>query len=1009
MSNITVFISYSHDSDEHRERVLALSERLRADGIETLLDQYVNGSPREGWPRWMLDQLDKATHVLVVCTPTYYRRFRGHEEPGKGKGVDWEGALIASELYLARSRSLKFVPVFLSAPAEECIPEPLRSTTHYVLTSEAVYQSLYDFLLQQSGVEPGPVGTLKPKARGKGSPLTFAPSAPDAPAVDISRIIKYAPDDFVGREQETQALDEAWSKVRGAACPRPHVFTFVALGGEGKTSVVANWAAGMAAADWPACEAAFAWSFYSQGSRDQAAVSSEFFLGEALRFFGDAAMAASPQGAFEKGQRLAQLVGERRALLILDGLEPLQYPPTAPAPGELKDKGIAALLKGLAAKSQGLCIVTTRYALPDLRVYRQTTAPEHELLRLSKAEGVLLLGKLGVTGSKEELARLVEDVDGHALTLQIMGAFLKRAFHGDIRCRDRVNLDKADAKTFGGHAFRAMAAYETWMEGESDEARRELAILRLLGLFDRPATADCLAALQRPPAIPGLTEALTGLAEDDWNLSIDALQSAKLITANREHGSGQLIALDAHPLLREYFGQRLRDAQPEACKTGHRQLYRHLCETTREGEEPTLADLQPLYQAVANGCQAELHQEACEDVYRDRIQRGRESYAANRLGALGSNLGVLARFFETPWSRISPLLSKPAQAWLLNEVGTHLLALGRLAEAMEPMRAGLPIELRTSDWENAAARASNLGELAWSLGEVGIAVDYAEQSVTYADRGNDVSWKIGSRATHATALHEAGRRSEAEARFREAEQIQAKYPNGYPLLHLVRGFRYCDLLLAPAEREAGKVEAEGESHRLLALCQAVAKRAAQTLKAAKHSRQWLIDFALDHLTIGRATLYAAILESRGHTHLTRPAPEVAQRDLNTAAAELGHAVSGLRSSGEVEFIPLGLLSRAWLRSLTVPLTGADSAQSDLDEAWEIAERGPMPLFLADIHLYRARLFFREPNYPWQSAPDDLREARRLIEKHGYGRRKEEMEDAEAAILGKSGGDASCSP
>jgi hypothetical protein len=42
------FISYSHDSDEHRERVLALSERLRDDGITTFLDQYVNGSPARG-------------------------------------------------------------------------------------------------------------------------------------------------------------------------------------------------------------------------------------------------------------------------------------------------------------------------------------------------------------------------------------------------------------------------------------------------------------------------------------------------------------------------------------------------------------------------------------------------------------------------------------------------------------------------------------------------------------------------------------------------------------------------------------------------------------------------------------------------------------------------------------------------------------------------------------------------------------------------------------------------
>jgi tetratricopeptide (TPR) repeat protein len=827
--------------------------------------------------------------------------------------------------------------------------------------------------------------------------------------VDIDRIVKYAPAELVGREQEMQALDDAWTKVRGATCPRPHVFTFVALGGEGKTSVVAKWAAGLAAADWPGCEAAFAWSFYSQGSRDQATVSSEFFLGEALRFFGDAAMAGSAQGAFEKGQRLAQLAGERRALLILDGLEPLQYPPTSPMAGELKDKGVSALVKGLAAKSQGLCIVTTRYSLPDLRAYWQTTAPELELLRLSKAAGVSLLCKLGVTGSEQELARLVEDVDGHALTLQIMGAFLKRAFRGDIRCRDRVTLDKADAKTQGGHAFRAMAAYETWMEGESDEAWRELAILRLLGLFDRPATADCLAALLKPPAIPALTEPLTGLGEDDWSFSIEALEKAKLITANREHGSGQLISIDAHPLLREYFGKCLHEPKTwkwwlrrrltGAWKSGHRRLYQHLCETTEEGKEPTLDELQPLYQAVAHGCQAGVQQEACEKVYHDRIVRGQEYYSTKKLGAFGSDLGAVACFFEAPWSRVSPELTEAAQSWLLVQAAFSLRALGRLTEALELMRAGLDIGVRQQDWKVAAIRASNLSELELTMGEVPGALRDAEKSVIYADRSGDGFQRRSIRTTHADALVQAGRRLEAEARFREAEQMQAEHQPEYPLLYSLWGYRYCEYLLAEAERESGKVEAATNDQPLLAACRAVTERATQTLKWGT-SQNWLLDIALDQLTLGRAALFAAILESPGHSPVAPPEPEVAKRDLETAAEELVRAVSGLRRAGQQDDLPRGLLSRAWLRSLTGAFTGADSAQSDLDEAWEIAERGPMPLFLADIHLYRARLFFREPNYPWQSAQYDLSEARRLIEKHGYGRRKEELEDAESAILGR---------
>ena len=67
----------------------------------------------------------------------------------------------------------------------------------------------------------------------------------------------------------------------------------------------------------------------------------------------------------------------------------------------------------------------------------------------------------------------------------------------------------------------------------------------------------------------------------------------------------------------------------------------------------------------------------------------------------------------------------------------------------------------------------------------------------------------------------------------------------------------------------------------------------------------------------------------------------------------------------------------------------------------------MPLFLADIHLHRARLFGRmnEEEYPWESPEHDLREARRLIEKHGYGRRLPELEDAEAALKPSSPGSA----
>ena len=109
---------------------------------------------------------------------------------------------------------------------------------------------------------------------------------------------------------------------------------------------MAKWAAELAYQNWPGCDSAFAWSFYSQGTREQAAASSDLFLKEAITFFGDEAdkeFAASAAGAYEKGQRLARIVSQRRALLILDGLEPLQYAPTSPTPGELKDGGVSGV------------------------------------------------------------------------------------------------------------------------------------------------------------------------------------------------------------------------------------------------------------------------------------------------------------------------------------------------------------------------------------------------------------------------------------------------------------------------------------------------------------------------------------------------------------------------------------------------------------------------------------------------------------------------------------------
>jgi hypothetical protein len=334
----------------------------------------------------MIDQLDWADFVLVICTETYYRRFRGREEPGKGKGADWEGALITQEIYDARSATTKFVPVIFDPTHERFIPEPLRGHTFYLPVSEDGYQALYDFLLDQSGIEPGEIGVLKKKLRKRGTPLSFESPGPRPPLVSSARL-RHGAERLFGREEDLKRLDAAWDD------PKTHVLTIVAWGGVGETSLVVEWIARKAADGWPGFERVFEWTFYSQGTREQGAVSAELFIAEALKFFGD----PDPmQGSsWDRGERLARLVAERRSLLVLDGLEPLQHPPGSAQPGKLKDPALETLLKGLARYNPGLCLITTRERVDDLKTWHATTAPEWNLDNLTPEAGAAVLHQAG--------------------------------------------------------------------------------------------------------------------------------------------------------------------------------------------------------------------------------------------------------------------------------------------------------------------------------------------------------------------------------------------------------------------------------------------------------------------------------------------------------------------------------------------------------------------------------------------------------------------------------------
>ena len=821
-----------------------------------------------------------------------------------------------------------------------------------------------------------------------------APSAPAPPKpifVHISGLPETGYERLVGRDAELAQLDEAWSE------DRTNVLSLVAEGGAGKSALVNEWLAQIQADGYRGADCVLGWSFYSQGSKERT-TSADEFLNWVLAKFG---VTVTPNSASGKGEAVAEALMGRRALLVLDGVEPLQHGPGGQA-GQLKDQGLRALLRRFAATApsakHSLIVLTSRVAVADIERFRTDAAAVVDVERLSDEAGAELLRDNGVWGVDRELRAASHDFGGHALALTLLASLLKDTQNGDARRRDHIRGLLADADNpRHDHARRVMESYEReWLAGQPIL----LAVLYLVGLFDRPASGDSLRGLRAKPAIRGLTEAIVGLAEEEWRRAVARLRVVKLLAPV---DASDPDALDAHPLVREWFGERLRRMNEASWKAAHSRLYDHLRRTTHEGETPTLADLAPLYHAIAHGCRAGRYQEALDAVYINRICRRQrndeiEFYSIRKLGAVGSDLAAIAWFFDRPFETPATGLPPRDRAFVLGQASYGLRAQGRLHEALPAMRASLHLREVAQDWTYTAISAAELSETELLVGDIAAAVAVAEEAVALADRAGDAFQMLRNRTTSADVLHAAGGREKAEGLFAEAERRQQELQPELPLLYSLQGYRYCDLLLSQGRAAV------------------VRDRAAQSLQIARQNN-WVLDIALDTLTLGRAHLALAL-----ETLARGLSADNAQADARVAAARLDEAIEGLRASGQNDHIPRGLLARAAFHRAVSDWYGA---ARDLDEAQEIAEPGPMRLYLCDCALERARVAlarreavaplngFVEPSPPPPALPDaavaaelrhdarkELVAARKLIAECGYHRRDEELAELDAVVTGR---------
>ncbi|WP_410642603.1 SEFIR domain-containing protein [Amycolatopsis sp. lyj-346] len=129
-----VFVTYSHDTPEHKGLVERFAAFLRTRiGLDVHLDAWYDNVRRD-WSAWATEQLTKADFILVVASPDYKRRADGSALPHEGRGAQFEAAILRNNLTRdLRRETERVLPVVLPGRSVDEIPVFLNahSTTRY--------------------------------------------------------------------------------------------------------------------------------------------------------------------------------------------------------------------------------------------------------------------------------------------------------------------------------------------------------------------------------------------------------------------------------------------------------------------------------------------------------------------------------------------------------------------------------------------------------------------------------------------------------------------------------------------------------------------------------------------------------------------------------------------------------------------------------------------------------------------------------------------------------------
>src|SRR5262245_10567029 len=278
-----VLVSYQRADDDQREELV---EALEARGYAVFWDGKLG--------------------------PDYWRvEWRNRLHQSKLMVVLWSTTAAKSEEVMVEAGGALALEKCLSVPLDgkAHVPKPYLETNRQHWDRNADEATRLEKVLDKVAQIVGPPRTVAQPSSGA-VPFEFG----DIPG---------APDRLIGRDAELAMLRDAWASK---SPKKVNAVVLHALGGAGKSALLRTFANELLAAGGGGAARIYGWSAYSQGSGEQKRADADGFISKALGDFGYAGKL--PGDPVERARALAKLIQRERTLLLLDGLEPLQDPPS---------------------------------------------------------------------------------------------------------------------------------------------------------------------------------------------------------------------------------------------------------------------------------------------------------------------------------------------------------------------------------------------------------------------------------------------------------------------------------------------------------------------------------------------------------------------------------------------------------------------------------------------------------------------------------------------------------